>query len=81
MLPWCASAIDRTMCNPSPVPWMALGGKGGAEEPLEEPALLLERDTHAVVADDQLREVAHGVQEHLDAPALRGELHRVAYQV
>ena len=22
-LPWCASAIDRTMCRPSPVPWMA----------------------------------------------------------
>ena len=81
--PWCASAIERTMCRPSPVPWMACSvASEERKNRWNSRALLLERDAHAGVDDPQLGDVAgHLGGDARPYPAHVGELHRVADQV
>jgi hypothetical protein len=53
----------------------------GLPKPLENIRQEVRADTHTGIADDDLDVRIHSFQPHLDATALRRELHRIGQQV
>ena len=70
-VPPCASAIERAMKSPRPVPGFELPGISSAPELLEDARLMLARDPRSGVANRDAHAAVRSERPHLDLAVLR----------